>query len=423
MAKIPLKRNVLRELILTSSEREYGRHSIQGLVRALLEPLMEQTSSEGLVLMRLFNVDGISSVLKRLEFSDVRLYSYCDNLAGNKVINIEKENIWDTTEFILILAPRYSAVLMWDWAILENDMTPVCFIMNSREISDVAHLMFENSSVELENYLTTYAPDRREQKTMNVAINKIADSYNNVCKEMLITLEEQKNYDKSEDLFKEFEQISEKAKMTSHEIKNHLSVIDLYTRIIEKRAENISCDDETMASIKNALESIKQANFAAKSFMSELRVFSKPILTERQLSSIVESAVTLAMPKAKDKNISLENFVDNEYRVSVDSVRMQSIILNLLYNAVDAIEKGGRITVKTEERENNKIALLVRDSGSGIKEEDTLHIFDEGFTTKIDGNGLGLYICKRLANEQYCDINLTHTGKDGTEFEILIPKV
>ena len=65
MAKIPLKRNVLRELILTSSEREYGRHSIQGLVRALLEPLMEQTSSEGLVLMRLFNVDGISSVLKR----------------------------------------------------------------------------------------------------------------------------------------------------------------------------------------------------------------------------------------------------------------------------------------------------------------------------------------------------------------------
>lgn len=422
MAKIPAKRNILRELVLTSSEKEYGKQAIQGLIKSLLEPLMEQTSSEGLVLMRLFNTDGISSVIKRLEFSDVKIYSYCDNLAGNKIINIEKENIWDTTEFILILAPRYSAVLIWDWALLENDMSQICFIMNSREISDIANIMFDNSSVALANYLTTYAPDRREQKTMNIAINKIAENYNSVSQEMAITLAEQENYDKSEDLLNEFEQISEKAKMTSHEIKNHISVIDLYTKIIERRIQNVSADNETLDSIKNAIESIKQANFSINSFISDLRTFSKPILTDRQLSSIVESVVTLASPKANEKGIALEAYVDSEYRVSADTTRLQSILLNLIYNAIDSIESKGRITLKVEEKENNKLALLVRDSGKGIQEEDVPHIFDEGFTTKIDGNGLGLYICKRLANEQYCELNLTHTGKDGTEFELLIPK-
>lgn len=422
MAKIPSRRNILKELILAGSDREYTKSSIQGLVRSLLEPLMEQSFSEGLVLLRLFNTDGISSVIKRLEFSDVKMYSYNDEISGSKIINVEKEKIWDRTEFVLILAPRYSAAVIWDYSLLENDMSPIYFIINSREISDIANSIFANTSVSLENYLLTYAPDRREQKTMNIAVNKIADAFNNVGKEMAITLAEQENYDKSEDLLNEFEQISEKAKMTAHEIKNHVSVIDLYTRIIEKRMENISGDEETVNSIKNAVESIKQANFAVNSFISELRTFTRPILTDRQLSSVVENVMTLAIPRAKEKGISLETFVSDEYRVSVDVAKIQSIILNLIYNAIDSIKKSGRITLKTEERDNNKIALLVRDSGSGIKEEDIPHIFDEGFTTKIEGNGLGLYICKKLAQEQYCELNLRHTGTDGTEFEIVIPK-
>ena len=423
MAKIPSKRNILRELILTGSDKEYSKSSIQGLVRSVLEPLMEQSVSEGLVLLRIFNSEGVSSVIKRLEFSDVKIYSYCDELAGsNRIINVEKEKIWGTTEFVLVLAPRYSAVLIWDYSLLENEMSPICLILNSREISDIATSIFANTSVPLENYLLTYAPDRREQKTMNAAVNKIADAFNNVNKEMVIALAEQENYDKSEDLLNEFEQISEKAKMTAHEIKNHISVIDLYTRIIEKRLENVSCDEETVKSIRNAIGSIKQASFTVNSFISELRTFTKPILIERQLSSVVENVIKLALPKAREKGISLETFVDNEYRVSIDVAKMQSILLNLVYNAVDAINHGGRITLKVEERDNNKIALLIRDSGSGIKEEYVSHIFDEGFTTKIEGNGQGLYICKKLANEQYCELNLKHTGTDGTEFEILIPR-
>lgn len=423
MAKFSNTKNVLKDLVLTGSEKEYGKQTIKGIIRSLLEPLLEQPSQEGLVLMKLSGTDGIASIIKRLEFSDVKMYSYCDNLTSGKIVNIEKKHLWENTEFILILAPRYSAVLIWDWSVLNNDTSQICLILNSREISDIANVMFENSTVNLVNYLTTYAPDRREQKTMNNSINKIVNCLDNVNQEMVFTQAEKENYSETENLMQEYKQISEKAKFTAHEIKNNVSVIDLYTKVLEKRLENVQLNDEAAKSVKNAINSIKQSAFAVSNLISEIKSCSSPILCEKQLSSVVEDVIKLSLPKAKEKNISIENFVSDEFRVHADEAKLQSVILNILYNAIDATDKNGRITFKIGEKQNNKISLLIKDSGKGISEDVLLKIFDEGFTTKIDGNGLGLCICKKLMKEQYGDIKLVKTGNDGTEFAVLIPLV
>ena len=423
MTKKINKINELRNLVLASSDREYEKQTVQGILRSMLEPLMEQPSQEGLVLMKLSNTEGISSILKRLEFSDVKMYCYCDNLANDKIINVEKEKIWDTTEFVLILAPRYSSVLIWDWDLTNNGMTQICLILNSREISDIANILFNNSTIELNSYLTTYAPDRREQKTMNIAINKIVNCLNNVNQEMVFSQAEKETYTESEDLLKQYEQISEKAKMTAHEIKNHVSVIDLYTKILEKRLENVELEKKKKKSVENSIESIKQAAFTISSFISELRSYSSPILTEVKLASIVNSVVNLAIPKAKEKGVELESYVDDEFRVHIDETKMQSVILNLIYNAIDAIDKNGRVTLKVKGKENNFVKLAISDSGTGISPEVLPHIFEDGFTTKIDGNGLGLGICKKLTEEQYGKLRLAKTDSDGTEFELLIPTI
>lgn len=423
MVKFSNNKNVLRDLVITGSDKEYGKQTVQGILRSLMEPLLEQPSPEGLVLMKLSNTEGINSIIKRLEFSDVKMYSYCDNLVSDKIINIEKNSIWDTTEFVLILAPRYSSVLIWDWDLLNNGMTQVCLILNSREISDIANIMFDNSSITLNDYLTTYAPDRREQKTMNIAINKIVDCLDNVNQEMVFSQAEKENLFEAEDLLKEYEQISDKAKMTAHEIKNHISVIDLYSKIIEKRLENIKLDDETDKSIKNAVDSIKQSAYTISSFISELRNYASPLFSEKQLSKVVEDVIRLAMPKAKEKGIFLESYVEDEFRVHIDETKLQSVLLNLIYNGIDAIGKNGRITFKTAGRVNNKVILHIKDSGSGIPERVIPKIFEEGFTTKIDGNGQGLAICKKLMEQQYGEIKLSKTGGDGTEFELLIPSI
>lgn len=423
MVKYVGNKNVLRDLVITGSDKEYGKQTVKGILRSLMEPLLEQNSTEGLVLMKLSDTDGISSVIKRLEFSDVKMYCYCDNLANDKIINIIKNPIWDTTEFVLILAPRYSAVLIWDWELSGNGETQVCLLLNSREISDIANIMFDNSTITLNDYLTIYAPDRREQKTMNNAINKIVNCLNNVNQEMVFTQAEKENLSESEDLLREYEQISEKAKMTAHEIKNHISVIDLYTKILEKRLENVELGKEAEKSVKNAINSIEQAACTISSFISELRSYSSPILSEKQLSTVVNNVIQLAMPKAKSKNISLESYVNEEFRVHIDETKMQSVILNLIYNGIDAIKENGRITLKIGEKQGNKVSLLVQDSGAGIPENVVPKIFDEGFTTKIDGNGQGLAICKKLMEQQYGDLKLVKTGNDGTEFELLIPTI
>ena len=102
---------------------------------------------------------------------------------------------------------------------------------------------------------------------------------------------------------------------------------------------------------------------------------------------------------------------------------MQSVLLNLIYNAIDAIEDHGRITLKIATKEKNCVKLVVKDSGSGIDEKNISQIFEDGFTTKIEGNGLGLGICKKLMKEQYGDLRLAKTGSEGTEFEVLIPSI
>ena len=93
MVKYVGNKNVLRDLVITGSDKEYGKQTVKGILRSLMEPLLEQNSTEGLVLMKLSDTDGISSVIKRLEFSDVKMYCYCDNLANDKIINIINRQI------------------------------------------------------------------------------------------------------------------------------------------------------------------------------------------------------------------------------------------------------------------------------------------------------------------------------------------
>ena len=105
-----------------------------------------------------------------------------------------------------------------------------------------------------------------------------------------------------------------------------------------------------------------------------------------------------------------------------DENKLLNVIINLLYNAVDASSKDGEIKVQTEETQDNMIRILVSDNGCGIEEDKKDKIFEEGYTSKITGSGLGLYISKESMKELYGDLNLVKSDKDGTTFEILVPK-
>lgn len=424
MSKLNFKKqkNLLKDLMLKELAREYSKQTINGLFRSILEPAIELTSQSPLVLLRLKDLNGVSSILKRLEYSSAKVYSFSDDEIVSKFENIQKNKCWGNIEFIVVLAPRYSAALLWDSSLASlKDSALVHLVYNSRQIADIARIIFDNSNVNLDQYLTDFAPDRRENELLNTAIGKLTDNLNSLNEEVRITEAERETLGETENKLQEYEYTSSKAKVIAHEIKNQLSIIDLYSKILENRVENGNADKNSKESSINAVNNIKKAAYSISQFLNELKTFAKPILVERRLSSIISEVVESSLPKAKDAKVSIECDIKNDYKVHVDEVKIQSVLLNLLYNAIESINDKGRVSIQIDSKKDNKARVLIKDNGTGIAKELQHKIFEFGFTTKIEGNGLGLYICKSLMKEQYGDINLVESNEQGTTFEILIP--
>ena len=103
--------------------------------------------------------------------------------------------------------------------------------------------------------------------------------------------------------------------------------------------------------------------------------------------------------------------------VYIDENKFLACVVNIIKNAVEAIEHKGEINVSTYI--NDKVHIFISNNGEPIK--DIEHLFDEGFTTKKTGSGLGLAICKEYLKEQNAELKLSKSTKDITEFEITLP--
>jgi len=102
---------------------------------------------------------------------------------------------------------------------------------------------------------------------------------------------------------------------------------------------------------------------------------------------------------------------------------LQQVFLNLITNAVQAMPKGGDLTVRTSLEKDNKIKVDDRDTGTGISEEDLPHIFDPFFTTKDvgKGTGLGLSVSYGIIKKHGGLITVKSKPGKGTTFTVVLP--
>ena len=226
----------------------------------------------------------------------------------------------------------------------------------------------------------------------------------------------------SDDIIKKYEYISTKAKVISHDIKNHLSVIDLYSKIMEKRLE-IVANAELHDSITNAISSIKKAKDAIEVLLTELRTIQSVKLETLNFAQILQNAINLVNAKAQQTGVKFE--VSNQYNGNIlaDENKLLNVMINLFYNAIDAVKENGTIKIKTEETSDNMLKILITDNGCGIEKDKCSKVFEEGYTSKVTGSGLGLYISKEAMQEQYGDLKLISSDENGTTFEITVPKL
>ena len=298
-------------------------------------------------------------------------------------------------------------------------------LLNSRDVNNVVRIISENSKIDLTRYTQEYTPERRSNELLNKAVHKFINFADSFVEEASLTQAEAGLLGENEDIAKKYEYISTKAKIISHDIKNHLSVIDLYSKIMEKRLEIVS-NKELQDSMTNAIHSIKKSKDSISTLLTELRTIQSVKLVSINFSKVLETAISLVQAKAQETDSKFE--VSNKFtgEILADENKLLNVMINLFYNALDAIQckkASGKIVVKTEETADNMLKILISDNGCGIDSETQKKIFDEGFTSKITGSGLGLYISKEAMKEQYGDLNLVCSDENGTTFEILVPKL
>ncbi len=215
------------------------------------------------------------------------------------------------------------------------------------------------------------------------------------------------------------ENLNLQIRCVSHEIRNHLSICDMYSQIIKKNLEKSGIQN---SSIENALDCIQKSIQIISANILDLKSLNNTTPQIIDFKTLILKGTELAKAYTSDKDIEFEIFIKNTALVKVDENRFLACIVNIIKNGIESIETRGKIEILGEIK-NNIAILKISNDGKPIPKEKQHEIFKEGYTTKKTGCGLGLAICKKYLEMQNASIELTKSNKQQTQFEIQIPTI
>lgn len=413
MVKYIKGKNRLKDLIYIQENKPMNGKSVDEVIRAMALPLFENPEAKGIVLYNFKDKNKYDGMLKRLKYTSVDVYDLCNNS------DLIKEDIWEDTEFFYVLTNRYGASFVFDFKIANvPNFAEYYLLYNSVSLRNSFEIFEENCKTDISAYKEEYKPDRRDNAMMNLSIRSlvdfIADSNN---EEMLVDIERNLLTDE-DDSIKRLEFVNTKTRYVSHEIRNQLSICELYTNIVSKHLE--LKDDYDYS---DAILSIKTAIGIANNALIDLKSLDNKNLQVHNTKTLIEKAITLSKIYANNKNISIKfNCKDKDSSIFADESKFLAVLINLIKNSIEAIEDVGEITV-TSSLKNDFVSIIVSNNGKKIPDDIQSKIFEDGFTTKAEGSGVGLYICKRTLEEQFAKLELLKSDDKSTDFEILISAV
>ena len=203
----------------------------------------------------------------------------------------------------------------------------------------------------------------------------------------------------------------------AHEVRNPLGVIRASVQLLE----DAHCD---AGRIHEAAEVIKQEIDRLDKVIKALLDFgrpSKPTLVRADLNELLQDVVLFTTRFARQSDVRIEQHLAEDLPlVDGDPDQLKQVFLNLVTNAVQAMDAlGGTITLTTR-ASGEYVQVLVADTGPGISPEDAPKVFDPFFTKRAEGTGLGLTIVHRIIDEHEGRIEV-ESSPDGTVFNVTLP--
>jgi len=207
----------------------------------------------------------------------------------------------------------------------------------------------------------------------------------------------------------------------AHEIRNPLTSIRGFIQLL--RPHLLHLGKEEYARI--ILTEIDRANDIIYEFLNSSKP-SAPMKQKIAVSSLLKEVTLLCESEAHLKGCQILNEIyDEDLAISIDVKQLKQVVLNIVRNAIDAIEEQGhdnpgRIDI-TSRQEGSYAEISIRDNGKGMDHVTKSKLFDPFYTTKAAGTGLGLSVSYRIIRNHGGSISVTSDVGEGTEFKIYLP--
>ncbi len=235
------------------------------------------------------------------------------------------------------------------------------------------------------------------------------------------------------------------AASVAHEIGNPLNALSIHLQLLEREGKKLrklapeirelasnarqhsTIGDDTL-NVADKVEQylavakgeINRLDYIITEFLQAIRPNQLQLRTV-SLNDVVRETLDLLRPEITNRGLTIkENLSAALQPAPIDPAQIKQVLVNLSKNAMQAMTRGGVLTVSTEPREDG-VCLIVSDTGGGIPQEKLNRIFEPFYTTKEKGSGLGLMIVQRIVRDHGGRIQLESNVGQGTTFRIWLP--
>jgi signal transduction histidine kinase len=214
------------------------------------------------------------------------------------------------------------------------------------------------------------------------------------------------------------------ASSVAHEFNNILTTLINYAKLGQR-------PDATEATKKQAFEKILKGSQRAAVIISSMLGFARNTSTQRELvelAPLIDEALVLTDKDLSKHQIKVEKRFLSQPKVPIVRGQIEQILLNLIINARQAMQRGGRLTIDLRENTKTNMAeIAICDTGVGIPPEQLRLIFEPFYTTKSPdeqghgGSGLGLSVCRQIIEQHQGRIRVESVIGKGSKFTVKLP--
>lgn len=361
----------------------------------------------------------ITGKLVELDYKKQKLFE-------NKVIEITKlqnytKNIVDSinngvistdTNFFITSINRKGEDIL---GIGEKDEINITNILNDKNVLDILNQAKEQK-LQFTNIKTNINVDG-EDKFLSITVLPLFNILDKVQGLVIIIQDKsrEKNLEAQTVRADRLVAVGELASGIAHEIRNPMGIIKTISQTLLEESD----EQDLSEGLEIIVKEVDRANKVINGILN----FAKPLDNEMKkisLNELFKEVILITDKYLSANNANMELFIGKDINIEADKEKLKQVFINLIFNGVQSMDKGGKIFVTTELREKG-VNISFKDTGTGIKKENLKKVFNPFFTTKEQGVGLGLSVSDRIIQDHNGYLAVDSIEGEGTQIDIYLP--